>query len=1069
MTRTLTLSFLAAVLAGPAGAGVTPPTIERLDPDLLAEARARVDLEFTDPDPAVWEDVDRVRESDRADPGDRGGGTVPDNDAVHYARGTTLILHFFINPPSSSFTASEKYTAYARSDVAREYYTSEAPLGANLSFDDGVAVRWETTISTEIVDRLTEEQWNEACNNVGIYDWDADGRITDDASFWLQTWNGGWDNVILAVQPHEPGRAFAGYYDAFASLFLDSTGPVWAHEFGHLFGACDEYAEDGTCNGGLDCNICQSWYLWEDVPNENCALATCGVDVPCLMKYNDLDALCEWTPRHWAWADDNSDGLLNPVKRNVDESTVAAIWEVPHGGYFYWNDVANSEVMSQRWNSWSVVGVRSPATADYDLTLYGENNHRMLLAASATGAPVDFLVGDYNHSRPGNEHIQITRFSGAADSYNLSFESGEEMLFANGDVTTHNWSMHNVVRAWDVPLFAGETLQFELDHISGDADFDMALYRSNGAMYFASQFDAEWYRDTIGAAAGEVYTYTVPADDVYGLVVWSRNAADGQFTLQIGPSEFPLPEEYVHTETSELSLYSYAPNANAWAVAGCRPAAGVDASLAMFDESTYETQRQHSDTEGPGGVELIVIDYRDGYSTDYLRRRLEDGWGPISTNWEHGADVLGGIHTYDWPAGQVVKVWDVPLAIDQPYYFRQYNTSADLDAGTYLFGNAVAIWFQTKDDARAQSDFRPPTDLGEWFSYTPLFSSDFAYVMTENSGAGGEYTIVWGPRFTLEESVPATTSESNVMWTIMPVTTAGWSAVGMRSSPGENCVLPVWDCAPSSGSCYQTLDFQGTGVSIVASDHNHLGPRNLYPRPERLWGAVGPFTASFEDGAEKLVFDPMGVDVTGVPWTAAEVVQIWDLFVDGSVPDGQGVEIEVEIESGGLDLGLVFFSSAGQPLYQGSASAMARVDAAGSGASEVMSVTVTDADWYGVAVFSNDDSSGSYSLHVREPGMLSLPETAHVTFGLSMPRNPFPVGGGTLTYELDAPAPMSLSILDVRGRVVRQLAHGPADAGTFEVYWDGRSAAGTLVAPGVYFLQLTAADRRAVEKLTITG
>jgi hypothetical protein len=49
---------------------------------------------------------------------------------------------------------------------------------------------------------------------------------------------------------------------------------------------------------------------------------------------------------------------------------------------------------------------------------------------------------------------------------------------------------------------------------------------------------------------------------------------------------------------------------------------------------------------------------------------------------------------------------------------------------------------------------------------------------------------------------------------------------------------------------------------------------------------------------------------------------------------------------------------------------------------------------------------------------------------------------------------------------VRELAHGRFPAGRFEISWDGRTAAGTAIAPGVYLARVEIADRTFVQKLT---
>ncbi len=63
----------------------------------------------------------------------------------------------------------------------------------------------------------------------------------------------------------------------------------------------------------------------------------------------------------------------------------------------------------------------------------------------------------------------------------------------------------------------------------------------------------------------------------------------------------------------------------------------------------------------------------------------------------------------------------------------------------------------------------------------------------------------------------------------------------------------------------------------------------------------------------------------------------------------------------------------------------------------------------------------------------------------------------TLSYELQAPATVSLTIYDVAGKTVKQLVAAESRAGGFhDVLWDGRDETGRVAAAGVYFYRLDA-------------
>ena len=90
-----------------------------------------------------------------------------------------------------------------------------------------------------------------------------------------------------------------------------------------------------------------------------------------------------------------------------------------------------------------------------------------------------------------------------------------------------------------------------------------------------------------------------------------------------------------------------------------------------------------------------------------------------------------------------------------------------------------------------------------------------------------------------------------------------------------------------------------------------------------------------------------------------------------------------------------------------------------------------------------------------------------------LPNYPNPFNPETwIPYQLAKAADVSLTIYNVQGVVVRQLALGHKHAGYYigrdrAAYWDGRNVVGEKVAAGVYFYMLKADDFSATRKLLI--
>jgi len=80
--------------------------------------------------------------------------------------------------------------------------------------------------------------------------------------------------------------------------------------------------------------------------------------------------------------------------------------------------------------------------------------------------------------------------------------------------------------------------------------------------------------------------------------------------------------------------------------------------------------------------------------------------------------------------------------------------------------------------------------------------------------------------------------------------------------------------------------------------------------------------------------------------------------------------------------------------------------------------------------------------------------------------NPFRQGT-RIAYDLPVRSKVYLSIYDVDGRQVRELADCLQDAGRYNLSWDGRDKTGRTCPSGVYFCSLKAEDHSAVRKMLV--
>ena len=102
----------------------------------------------------------------------------------------------------------------------------------------------------------------------------------------------------------------------------------------------------------------------------------------------------------------------------------------------------------------------------------------------------------------------------------------------------------------------------------------------------------------------------------------------------------------------------------------------------------------------------------------------------------------------------------------------------------------------------------------------------------------------------------------------------------------------------------------------------------------------------------------------------------------------------------------------------------------------------------------NGDAAGSTA---------QLPRAFSLAQNTPNPFNP----STTISYTVAQPTQVSLTVYDLRGRVVKTLVERFVDAGTYQVQWHGRDSKGRAVASGVYFYRLQAEEFTMVRKMVL--
>jgi len=78
-------------------------------------------------------------------------------------------------------------------------------------------------------------------------------------------------------------------------------------------------------------------------------------------------------------------------------------------------------------------------------------------------------------------------------------------------------------------------------------------------------------------------------------------------------------------------------------------------------------------------------------------------------------------------------------------------------------------------------------------------------------------------------------------------------------------------------------------------------------------------------------------------------------------------------------------------------------------------------------------------------------------------------GTATLSFNLAEAAPVSISVYDVNGRMIRGLVdQDRLPAGDHVVSWDGRDRTGSPVPPGIYITRFQLGNLRFARKIVMT-
>jgi len=152
-----------------------------------------------------------------------------------------------------------------------------------------------------------------------------------------------------------------------------------------------------------------------------------------------------------------------------------------------------------------------------------------------------------------------------------------------------------------------------------------------------------------------------------------------------------------------------------------------------------------------------------------------------------------------------------------------------------------------------------------------------------------------------------------------------------------------------------------------------------------------------------------------------------------------------------LELDSTYVIPAQHPAYQGNEVAHTTMENC---------INKGKAFWYMMARLRgwDPDSTSSYNENPSEfPSRLIVSENYP---------NPFSAGT-TISFSINEPAVVGLSIFDCHGRLISELIHDTRLPGNHDVYWNGRDDNGNVVSSGTYLYRLQCSDLSVMKPFTI--
>ncbi len=921
---------------------------------------------------------------------------------------------------------------------------------------------------------IDQGEWiNEIMTNFGYHSGSYFSKVTSFNTWQRSTYqvDRSYSAFIVYNPPPAPAAfpdgatAYAYFYGPFTVLLFNLSGStaaeVFAHETGHIFGACDEYA--GGCS---HCGVCAN-----GINNGNCEACNAN-SRPCMMRENVYN-LCGFTPGQVGW-----DGVqvtcTPPPPAPLPTPTASS--SLPAG---HLQGISGSLVIS---------GTNFFAGAKVNL---GDGVFVDLVTVdSSTQLTVDFTV--LNAAALGLRDVIVTN----RDFQSVTLVGAFEVL----PTRQHYYSpIGNNVFPYVTPADAATSLQDAVNAaFGGDTlfvatgtfnNFDLSLEKGvllHGA--WANDFSS---RDLVsGKTVLDLDDNVTIRPGANGAGLDGFHLINGNGTLETAP--FSSPFAYYGGGVRILDATA--------TIANCIIEDGAASSITTFgvgggiyaqnsDVTITNTTVQNNTATYGGAMYLLNCSGTisgntiDGNVTQTTNVPGE-GAGVFlegCSGLNFSGNTFSGHTTGSEGAAMLIKnspavTFDGDMFAGNVTSFNGGAISADNSgltlSGVTFNGNTSAlgggIYLENGSNATiAEGVFDSNTGVvgGGLYASGVTVNVEHNLFVGNNGSGGGAALLVTG---LVGGQVIGNTFDGNVSSSSGSAVSLGDAAIPVFNNIVANTTGDGFDCSAANASLSYNLvwnsselDYGGcaSGAGSVLAD---------------------PLFVNAPGGDYHLAVNSPAIDA-GTPGQNDPDGSRGDLGIYGShafAMDQPAAPIGLMADNVSGDLVLTWTANTEPDVVQyavycdttsgfkpSAANFVAFVASADTASN--LGAAPADSTFYKVSAVDTDGYASGYS-NEASPSIATSVGGPHVVNNRLFQNVPNPFNPTTtIRFELKAPGNVQLRVYDVSGRLVRTLVNGYQPSGVADVTWTGTDDRGASVASGIYFYRLDAPGFKQTRKMVL--